>query len=132
MLMPSVKRYMTREPYSIASTDNLLRAKALMQNHLIRHLPVIDGERLVGIVSQRDVNVVEAVPGVDLTNVEVARVMEPPVHVWGEDPLDAVSEMMAKHRRDCVVVKGSHGVTGIFTATDALNALADLVRRATA
>jgi hypothetical protein len=34
--------------------------------------------------------------------------------------------------RDCVVVRGGHGVAGVFTATDALQALADIVRRATA
>lgn len=132
MLMPCVKRYMTREPYSVASTDSLTRAKTLMRNHAIRHLPVIDGGRLVGLVSDRDVSVVEAVPGIDLDCVEVARVMEPPLHVWGEDPIDEVSERMASERRDCVIVQGGHGVAGIFTATDALRALADLVRRATA
>jgi acetoin utilization protein AcuB len=132
MLMPSVKSYMTREPHSITSTESLLRAKALMSSHSIRHLPVIDGERLLGIVSDRDVDVVEVVPGTNLACIEVARVMEPPIHVYGEDPIDDVSELMAKQKRDCVVVKGGHGVVGIFTATDALQALADFVRRATA
>jgi acetoin utilization protein AcuB len=132
MLMPSVKRFMTREPYSITSTDSLLRARTMMRSHLIRHLPVIDGERLVGILSDRDLSVIEAVPGIDLDRVDVARVMEPPIHVWGDDPIDEVSETMAKHKRDCVVVQGGHGVAGIFTATDALQALAEIARRATA
>ncbi len=132
MLMPNVKHYMTREPYSIRSTDSLTCAKDVMRSHLVRHLPVIDGERLVGVLSDRDISVVEAVPGTDLDHVEVGRVMEPPIAVWGEDPLDEVSDLMAKQRRDCVVVKGGNGVAGIFTATDALQALADLVRRATA
>lgn len=132
MLMPNVKRYMTREPYSVASTDSLNRAKTLMQNHLIRHLPVIDGGRLVGVVSDRDVSVVAAVPAIDLDRIEVARVMGPALDVWGETPIDEVSELMANKKRDCVVVKGGHGVEGIFTATDALHALTDLVRRATA
>lgn len=130
--MPSVKRYMTREPYSVASTDSLMRAKTMMRSHAIRHLPVIDGDRLVGIVSDRDVGVVEAVPGLDLEHVEVGRVMEAPLRVWGEDPLDEVSERMVSERRDCVIVQGGQGVAGIFTATDALRALAELVRRATA
>lgn len=129
--MPDVKRYMTRNPYSIASTDNLGHAKELMRNHLIRHLPVIDGDRLVGILSDRDARIVEAVPGVDLSHVEVARVMEPVSTVWGTTPIDEVSELMAEERRDCVVVSGGQGVEGIFTATDALRALAEIVRRAT-
>lgn len=132
MLMPTVKRYMTREPYSIASTDNLTRAKDLMLKHGIRHLPVVDGARLVGVLSDRDLDVVQAVPGIDLAHVEVGRVMALPLPVWGETPIDEVSTLMAKTKSDCVVVQGGQGVEGIFTATDALQALADLVRRATA
>ncbi len=131
MLMPNVKRYMTREPYSIASNDNLKRAKTLMRLHLIRHLPVVDGDKLVGIIADRDVAAIEAVPGIDLEHVEIARVMEAPLAARGEDPIDEVSAMMANQKRDCVVVCGGHGVAGVFTATDALQALADLARRAT-
>jgi len=131
MLMPSVDRYMTREPYSISSGASLERARTMMGEHQIRHLPVIEGDRLVGVVSERDVAVLRAVPGIDLAHVEIARVMRPPVDVWGETPLDEVSELMSSNRTDCVVVRGGHGVEGIFTAVDALHALADLLRRAT-
>lgn len=103
-----------------------------MLGHLIRHLPVLDGERLVGVVSQHDLDVVAAVSGTNLERIEVAHVMTPPIEVWSETPLDEVSALMKNTRRDCVVVRGGHGIEGIFTATDALEALADLVRRATA
>jgi acetoin utilization protein AcuB len=130
MLMPTVGRYMTREPYSIGSNDSLVRAKSLMRLHAIRHLPVVDGDKLVGIISDRDVALVDAMLGVDLAHVEVARVMEPPLTVWGEEPIDEVSVMMARLKRDCVIVRSEHGVAGVFTATDALEALADIARRA--
>ena len=132
MLMPTVKFYMTREPHSISSGDNLSRAKALMRMHLIRHLPVVDGDELVGVISDRDVAVVEAVPGIDLAHVEVARMMEPALTAWSEEAIDEVSVKMAEQKRDCVVVRGGQGVAGVFTATDALQALADIIRRATA
>jgi acetoin utilization protein AcuB len=132
MLMPSVDRYMTREPYSISATDNALLARTRMHHHAIRHLPVIEGNALVGLVSERDLDTIEAVPGIDLGHVEIARVMRPPLYVWAETPLDEVSDLMAKSRVDCVVVRGGHGVEGIFTAVDALAALSDLLRRATA
>jgi acetoin utilization protein AcuB len=132
MLMPSVKRFMTREPYSIASTDTLLRAKSLMNAHAIRHLPVVDGDRLVGIVCDRDVAIIDAMPGIALEHVEVGRVMDAPVSVWIDDAIDVVSTLMAQRKCDCVVVRGKQGVVGIFTATDALEALSEVVRRATA
>lgn len=129
--MPSVDRYMTREPYSISSTASLERAQNLMRRHQIRHLPVVDGNRLVGMISERDVDMIAAVPGVELPFVEVSRIMSPPVDVWGETPLDEVSDLMTRKRSDYVVVRGGHGLEGIFTAVDALNALSDLLRRAT-
>lgn len=130
MLMPTVSRYMTREPYSVASTANLDRARALLISHGIRHLPVIDGDKLVGVLARAEVDAVASVPGVELTHVEVARVMTPPIHVWSETPLDEVSDLMSDKRADCVVVMGGHGVQGIFTAIDALRALSELLRRA--
>jgi acetoin utilization protein AcuB len=132
MLMPAIDRYMTREPYSVSSTDSLARVRHMMLAHSIRHLPVIDGERLVGVVSDRELVAIERIPGVELSRVEVARVMTPPIVVWGETPLDDVSELMSHRKSDCVVVQGGHGVAGIFTATDALAALTDLLRRAAA
>lgn len=130
--MPTVKRFMTREPYSLASTEPLARARELMHKHCVRHLPVIDGGRLVGIIADRDVAVVGAVPGIDLARVEVSRIMASPLDVWGETPIDEVSDLMSERKRDCVVVRGGHGVEGIFTATDALRALTEIVRAATA
>lgn len=130
--MPSVSRYMTREPYSITSTATLERARTMMSNHGIRHLPVIDGDKLVGLLGRHEIAAIEGVPGVDLGHVEVARIMQPPTCVWGETSLDEVSELMSKHRHECVVVMGGHGVQGIFTAVDGLRALSELLQRATA
>ncbi len=123
---------MSREPYWVASTDSLERVKQLMHDHEIRHLPVLDSGRLVGIISRRDVEVVEAVPGTTLARVTVGRVMGPPLDAWAETPIDQVSTLMAERKRDCVVIQGGHGVEGVFTATDALLALSDIARRATA
>lgn len=132
MLIPNVERYMTRKPYAVAPVDNLLRAKTLMQKHAIRHLPVVDGAELVGVISDRDVAVLEAIPGVALAHVEVARAMAKPVAVRSQDTVDDVSALMADKKCDCVVVRRGDDVIGIFTATDALQALGDIVRRACA
>jgi len=132
MLMPTVSDYMTREPYSVVSTDSLARARDLMRRHHVRHLPVVDRDQLVGVISDRDVEVVGVVPGVDLAFIEVSRVMEPALHVWAETPIDEVSSLMADRKCDCVVVRGGHGVEGVFTAVDALRALANIAARATA
>ncbi len=122
---------MTREPYRIASTSSLEEARSLMSQHDIRHLPVMEHGKLLGIISQNDVRLVEAVPGVELENVPVARVLTAPTCVWGETSLDEVAETMANSKLDCVVVLGGQGVQGIFTSSDALRALGDVLQRAT-
>ena len=45
---------MTRAPLSIRPEQTLAEAHRLMRKHRIRHLPVVDRGKLVGIVSQRD------------------------------------------------------------------------------
>lgn len=129
MLMPEVSRYMTREPYTIPSTCSASRARDVMRSHLIRHLPILDGTQLVGIVSAAELQALSQVPGVDLDHVEIADVMHPPLTVWGSLPLDQVADYMSEQKAECVVVLGGHGVQGIFTAVDALRALSDLLQR---
>ena len=49
-----LSKVMTVEPYTVGPGSNALEALRLMRAHRCRHLPVCDGERLVGIVSRRD------------------------------------------------------------------------------
>jgi acetoin utilization protein AcuB len=122
---------MTREPYRVASSASLEEARSIMKRHDIRHLPVMEGEKLLGIVGENDVRIVEAVPGANLDTIEVRRVLTAPSCVWAETSLDEVAETMARNKLDCVVVLGGHGVQGIFTSCDALRALGDVLQRAT-
>ena len=49
-----VRDFMTRHPRSIPATSSTLETYELMTMHNFRHLPVTEGERVVGIVSDRD------------------------------------------------------------------------------
>ncbi len=46
---------MTRAPYTIEPSEPIGRAVELMSAHGIRHLPVVMGKALVGIISDRDI-----------------------------------------------------------------------------
>lgn len=50
----SVRDIMAPDPVTISASSSLREAAKLMTEHWIRHLPVVEKERLVGIVSQRD------------------------------------------------------------------------------
>jgi CBS domain-containing protein len=51
---PPVAEYMTKDPETITSDDTTQHAGVLMIHGGFRHLPVVDGEDVVGILSIRD------------------------------------------------------------------------------
>jgi acetoin utilization protein AcuB len=125
---------MARKPiFSIALDAPLARAIELMQQHGIRHLPVLDGGQLVGIVSERDLTAIEALESTELTSLSVAEAMTPePYAVPATAPLAEVAKRMAEQKYGCaVIVDGRGGVLDIFTTSDALCLLADALPQLT-
>jgi acetoin utilization protein AcuB len=134
MLMPTVMQYMTRYPLTIGKDATMSQAHDLMRKHLLRHLPVLDGGKLVGIVSERDLHLIETLPDSDPDEVSVEEAMTIDVFtVLVDAPIDEVVESMAERKLgSAIVVNRRGGLEGIFTSVDALQALATLLRRATA
>ena len=54
LMQTPVSQLMTRCPVTCAPTDSLRHALQLMEDHHIRHLPVLDDGHLIGVVSARD------------------------------------------------------------------------------
>ncbi len=130
MPIPAVSRYMTPQPFSIDRKAPLQEAHAVMRKHRIRHLPVLDQGVLVGVVTMRDLHLLETIGEVDLAETFVEEAMtQPPFVVTGDMPLDEALDIMTEHKYGSVIVMGRAGVEGIFTATDACRVLAEILRR---
>jgi acetoin utilization protein AcuB len=100
-----------------------------MRENGVRHLPVLFGGKLVGVLSQRDLYFVETIAGVDTGIDVIADAMTADVFTVGpEETLREVVRTMAKHRYGSAVVVDHGKVVGIFTATDALDILADVMQ----
>ncbi len=125
---------MRLQPWTIRRDATMSQAHQMMREHRIRHLPVLDGGALVGVVTERDLHLIETLPDSDPEEVAVEEAMS--VDVYGaapSDPVDTVVEKMASRKLGSVVVVDRGGkVEGIFTTVDALQVLADVLRRATA
>jgi CBS domain-containing protein len=120
---------MSRAPRSIAPDAPLAHAAGLMHGEGIRHVLVMEGEILVGVVSDRDVRGSRP-PGVPPLSpaAPVATVMsEPPITVDLETPLTEAARTMLEHKIGAVVVLDSGRPVGILTRSDALEALLAVV-----
>ncbi len=131
MPIPAISHHMTPAPHTIQRTASLADAHRMMRELAVRHLPVMAGSQLVGVVTQRDLYLLETIGELDVDKVEVGEAMtESPFIVTGDTALDEVLEIMtAKKYGSCIVV-GRDGVEGIFTTTDACRMLAALLQRA--
>lgn len=119
---------MTKMPHSIGTEQTLSTAHDVMRSHDIRHLPVLHGGKLIGVVSERDLHLVETLHDVDASRVRVEEAMTQDVYaVPPKTPLrQVVFEMASRKLGSAVVVDGTK-VVGIFTTIDALESLAELL-----
>ena len=129
MKIPRVGDYMSRAPHVIDRGRSVREAAEVMRNNVIRHLPVVDGQRLVGIVSARDVRLVEASSDVSIDQIHVDwAIGAAPYVVTPATPLEEAAQLMAEKKCDAVAVVEEGCVVGVLTTIDALGALAELLR----
>jgi acetoin utilization protein AcuB len=127
--IPSVAEYMTPNPHSIGLRQSLAQAYAFMREKNLRHLPVLAGAKLVGLIDDPDLRTFELLKGVDLSSLSVEKAMTPvPYSVTETTRLDEVAKVMAAHKYDVAVVTRDAAVVGVFTSTDAVRALADILQ----
>jgi acetoin utilization protein AcuB len=127
--IPTIQKYMTTSPHSIGVEQPLSKAHDVMRQLGIRHLPVLHGGKLVGMLTDRDLHLVESLAGVDPTKVKVEDAMATVVYaVPPESPLDEVVDTMAEHKYGSAVIMQNEKVVGIFTTVDVCRALAELLR----
>ena len=126
--MPTVSKYMTPMPHTIGGETSIKKAKELMREFRIRHLPVLMGGVVVGILSDRDIKLVSAFAG--SAEVSVEDVMTPdPYVVHPDSALDQVALNMAEHKYGCALVQQQNGkLVGILTDNDALRVLGETLR----
>jgi acetoin utilization protein AcuB len=119
---------MTPTPHCIGREQTLATAHERMRALRIRHFPVLDGGKLVGILSQRDLFFVETLRDVDPLKVLVEDAMSSDVYVVSpERHLGEVAATMAERKYGCAVVARDGHIEGIFTTSDALRVIVSIV-----
>jgi acetoin utilization protein AcuB len=128
-----VRDSMTREVVTVGAEASAAEALALCRENRIRHLPVLEGGRLVGIISDRDLR--SAAPALgDPARVEALgriRVADKMVRdvatVHPEDPIEDAAVAMYERKIGCLPVVDGDDLAGILTSSDVLRAFVRLV-----
>jgi len=126
----TVTDIMTKEVSTLGRNDTLDIADDMMTLERIRHLPVLDEGRVVGVVSQRDLfrSALAAALGYGenaqkrlLRTLRVKEVMsEPAITVSPEAAAKEAIRLMLERKIGCLPVVEGHTLVGIVTETDIL------------
>ena len=121
---------MTKSPVCVTPRTRLKDAIEVMYANDIRHVPVLENERLIGILSERDLRAVIDVafdPDVNDGRLYERRVADfmssDPITVEEESDVDEVIEALLEHRVGAVpVIDAEGGLSGIVSYVDVLRA----------
>ena len=120
--MSTVKHCLDRKPKTIifvSPDDKVAKALELMQNKRVRAVLVLEGEELVGIVSQGDCAIRVLLPGLDAKNVSVESIMTRNLITvkLGDALDDCMTTMVQRHIRHLPVLDGTK-IMGVLSIGD--------------
>jgi CBS domain-containing membrane protein len=132
----TVKEIMTQDVSTLGRNDTLDVADDMMTLERIRHLPVLDEGRVVGVVSQRDLfrSALAVALGYGenaqkrlLRTLRVKEVMrEPAITISPEATAKEAARLMLEYKIGCLPVVEGHTLVGIVTETDILRYVVSL------
>lgn len=130
-----VRSRMAQRLITVAPNTPIADALALTRQHRVRHLPVVDSGRLVGIVTDRDIRL--AIPPIwadqhdelqeALRTRTVSELMTRElITVHPDMPIEEAGKLLHGHKIGCVPVKDGDMLVGILTEGDVLKAFVEL------
>ncbi len=114
-----INKLMTYGAETVSSHDSLQTAAAMMERGGYRRVPVVDDDRLVGIVSDRDVRAHSGY--LDSTRVTAAMTSDPKT-VTPKMSVEDAARLMIEHKIGGLPVVEDGKLVGIITTTDVLKA----------
>jgi len=131
---PSVRDIMTSSPVSLQKDDKLSLAEEVMTGGRIRHLPILDGERPVGVLSEADLfhsafKVLHFRPDEQrkfVKSLKVEDVMSKHVvSVPADTSIRAAARLMMEKKLGCLPIVEGERLVGLVTKSDMLRCLAE-------
>jgi acetoin utilization protein AcuB len=134
-----VRDHMTTELVTVQETDTLLDAPMFYVRSTFRHLPVVRGKQLVGVITERDVKqfAPSVLSGISAENYNsimettpISRVMtRSPIAVRPEQSILEAARLLYTERLGCLPVVQDGELVGIITTTDMLKVLTQILEK---
>jgi CBS domain-containing protein len=119
MSKETVSQAMTASPRSIASSESVVQAARMMASEDVGSLPVVEGDQLVGIVTDRDLVIQVLAKDLDPSKVTISEVAsDNPVVAKPDEPLDAALQRMAREQVRRLPVVDDGRLVGILAQAD--------------
>ncbi len=127
-----VQSIMTKDPITVSTQNKLKDVYNIMKEHSIRHVPVVSGDELIGIISQSDIERVTYVEeGLDehirsafIDMLRIDQVMTRNVNVLQvDDSIKEAAEILSMGSYHALPVLDDKKLVGILTTTDLINYL---------
>ncbi len=134
--MKTVSDIMTTEVTTLERNDSLQVAKDIMNLGRVRHFPVVEDEKVVGVVSQRDLYKAslgsvmkygEKAQRAFLEGIAIKEVMNVPVvTIAPHASVQDAARLMIEKKIGCLPVLEGPKLVGIVTETDMLKLVAEM------
>ena len=118
--MPTIQEVMTSDVQTVSPQDTIQRAAQLMDDLNVGAIPVLDGDKLIGMITDRDITVRSTAVGQDPRSTKVTDVMSTDVRTCTVDQSvqDVLDQMADVQIRRVPVVDDSGKVIGIVSLGD--------------
>ena len=119
MMAKSVRDSMTADPSSIGASASVVEAARIMREEHIGSLPVTDDEKLVGMITDRDITTRVVAEAADPNRMSVGDVYSRDlISVESDKDLEETLQLMARHQVRRLPVVENGGLVGIVAQAD--------------
>jgi len=132
-----VRKKMKKDLITITKDDRMTTAKKILREKNIRHLPVVDGKKLIGLVSNMDIRKAEASPATSLEirelhylldKLTVGEIMTRNVITIAPDiSVEEATTLLHDNKIGCLPVVEDGNLVGILTENDVMEILIEVM-----
>lgn len=132
-----VKQRMTTSPFTVTPDQSIPDALSVMTERGVRHLPVVEGRRVVGVISRNDIAAASPSKATTLSaqeatylisKLKVGKVMStPPVVISPDALLEEAAVILRDGKIEMLPVVDGDELIGVITESDILDSFIDLL-----